>query len=161
MAPAPPDRCERGQLSPIEFRRGARRERGAGARGHGHRLLRLHADRPDRLRCPGLQRATRRHGLHPGSRGGAKVHGPANERFQLESALVLTTNLDWDPDHPDAGEDGLLQAWEIFESLRIDADLVTLSACKTALGEEVAGEGIVGLTRAFQYAGARCVLASL
>jgi CHAT domain-containing protein len=45
--------------------------------------------------------------------------------------------------------------------MRIDADLVTLSACETALGQELAGEGIVGLTRAFHYAGARTVLASL
>src|SRR5262249_39496459 len=58
-------------------------------------------------------------------------------------------------------ENGLLQAWEIFEQLRIDADLVSLSACKTALGQELAGEGLVGLTRAFQYAGAHSVLASL
>ena len=58
-------------------------------------------------------------------------------------------------------ENGLLQAWEIFEQLRIDADLVTLSACETALGNDVAGEGLVGLTRAFHYAGARTVLASL
>jgi len=58
-------------------------------------------------------------------------------------------------------ENGLLQAWEIVEQVRLDANLVVLSACETALGKEVAGEGILGLTRAFQYAGARSVLASL
>jgi CHAT domain-containing protein len=58
-------------------------------------------------------------------------------------------------------DNGLLQAWEIFEQIRINADLVTLSACKTGLGQEFNGEGLLGLTRAFQYAGARAVLASL
>ena len=38
---------------------------------------------------------------------------------------------------------------------------MTLSACETALGAELAGEGLIGLTRAFHYAGARSVLASL
>jgi len=85
------------------------------------------------------------------------THGLLNERFPLDSALVLTI-----PEHPAEGQDnGLLQAWEIFEKLRIDADLVTLSACETGLGKEIGGEGLVGLTRAFQYAGARSVLASL
>ena len=37
-------------------------------------------------------------------------------------------------------ENGLLQAWEIFEQLRIDADMVTLSACETALGDDVAAK---------------------
>ncbi len=84
-------------------------------------------------------------------------HGLFNERFPLDSALALTI-----PPHPAEGQDnGLLQAWEILESLRLDADLVTLSACDTALGKESGGEGLVGLTRAFQYAGARSVLASL
>lgn len=84
-------------------------------------------------------------------------HGLLDPRFPLESALVLSI-----PEGAGEGrENGLLQAWEIFEQLRLDADLVTLSACDTALGRELAGEGIVGLTRAFQYAGARSVLASL
>jgi CHAT domain-containing protein/tetratricopeptide (TPR) repeat protein len=85
------------------------------------------------------------------------VHGLLDEHFPLNSALALSI-----PEKPDAGQDnGLLQAWEIFENMRIDADLVTLSACETALGKEMGGEGLVGLTRAFQYAGARSVLASL
>jgi CHAT domain-containing protein/Tfp pilus assembly protein PilF len=84
-------------------------------------------------------------------------HGLLDERFPLNSALALTL-----PEHPVEGqENGLLQAWEIFESLHLDADLVTLSACDTALGKEMGGEGLVGLTRAFEYAGARSVLASL
>jgi CHAT domain-containing protein len=84
-------------------------------------------------------------------------HGLLNERFPLDSALALSI-----PEHPAEGQDnGLLQAWEIFEGVRLDADLVTLSACDTALGQEMSGEGLIGLTRAFQYAGARSVLASL
>jgi CHAT domain-containing protein/tetratricopeptide (TPR) repeat protein len=84
-------------------------------------------------------------------------HGLLDERFPLNSALVLTL-----PEKQAEGQDnGLLQAWEIFENVRLDADLVTLSACDTALGREMGGEGLVGLTRAFQYAGGRSVLASL
>jgi CHAT domain-containing protein len=85
------------------------------------------------------------------------THGFVDEDFPLESGLALAT-----PQPGDEGRDnGLLQAWEVFESVRIDADLVTLSACRTALGKEVRGEGLVGLTWAFEYAGARSVLASL
>jgi CHAT domain-containing protein/Flp pilus assembly protein TadD len=84
-------------------------------------------------------------------------HALVNERHPLESALVLSL-----PDHPqEGGDNGLLQAWEIFEQMHLDADLVTLSACDSALGKELAGEGLLGLTRAFQYAGAHSILASL
>jgi CHAT domain-containing protein/Tfp pilus assembly protein PilF len=84
-------------------------------------------------------------------------HGLLDERFPLNSALALTI-----PEKPAEGQaNGLLQAWEIFEQMRLGADLVTLSACETGLGAEMGGEGLVGLTRAFHYAGARAVLASL
>jgi CHAT domain-containing protein/Tfp pilus assembly protein PilF len=84
-------------------------------------------------------------------------HGLLDEDFPLTSALALSLRLE-----PGAGQDnGLFQAWEIFEGMRLHADLVTLSACETALGREVGGEGLIGLSRAFQYAGARTVLASL
>jgi len=84
-------------------------------------------------------------------------HAIVNERFPLDSALVLSL-----PEHGVEGRDnGLLEAWEIFEHVRLDADLVTLSACESGLGKEAGGEGLLGLTRAFQYAGARSILASL
>jgi CHAT domain-containing protein/Tfp pilus assembly protein PilF len=59
-----------------------------------------------------------------------------------------------------ASEDGALQAWEIMSQLKLRAGLVVLAACDTGRGENVRGEGIVGLTRALQYAGARSILAS-
>ena len=85
------------------------------------------------------------------------THAFVDERFPLNSALALTI-----PEKPAEGqENGLLQAWEIFEQLRLDADMVVLSACQTGLGKEVGGEGLIGLTRALQYAGARSIVASL
>lgn len=59
--------------------------------------------------------------------------------------------------HP---QDGFLRLADIY-NLQLNADLVVLSACQTALGKEVRGEGLVGLTRGFMYAGASRVLASL
>lgn len=56
--------------------------------------------------------------------------------------------------------DGFLHAYEVY-GLHLNADLVVLSACRTALGAEVRGEGFMGLTRGFMYAGAPRVLVSL
>ena len=63
-------------------------------------------------------------------------------------------------DEKGASQDGFLRMHEIY-NLRLPADLVVLSACQTALGREIRGEGLVGLTRGFMYAGARAVVASL
>jgi CHAT domain-containing protein/tetratricopeptide (TPR) repeat protein len=57
-------------------------------------------------------------------------------------------------------QDGFLRLHDIY-NMRLAADLVVLSACRTALGRDVRGEGLVGLTRGFMYAGAQRVVASL
>lgn len=57
-------------------------------------------------------------------------------------------------------ENGFLQLHDIY-NLRLSAELVTLSACSTGLGKEVSGEGLVGLTQGFMYAGTKRVLTSL
>lgn len=70
----------------------------------------------------------------------------------LESAILLS---------PSGGDDGLLKAREILDGPTLGAELVVLSACQTALGDEQPGEGLQGLARAFQIAGASSVVASL
>ena len=57
-------------------------------------------------------------------------------------------------------QDGFIRLHELY-NLTLPADLVVLSACETALGREIRGEGIVGLTRGLMYAGAARVVASL
>ena len=84
------------------------------------------------------------------------THGLLDARSPLDSALVLAP-----PAAGQTGDDGLLQAWEVRDRLRLDADLVALSACESGLGREATAEGLIGLARAFQHAGARSVLASL
>lgn len=56
--------------------------------------------------------------------------------------------------------DGLLRTYEIY-NLPLESDLVVLSACRTALGRQMRGEGVIGLTRAFLHAGASSVVTSL
>ncbi|HEX7330067.1 MAG TPA: CHAT domain-containing tetratricopeptide repeat protein [Pyrinomonadaceae bacterium] len=57
-------------------------------------------------------------------------------------------------------ENGILRLGDVY-NLNLPVELVSLSACETGLGKRVKGEGLVGLTRGFMYAGARRVLASL
>jgi CHAT domain-containing protein len=81
------------------------------------------------------------------------THGYINEDEPDLSGLVLTKS-------ESSSDDGILQSTEIFD-LNLRTGLVVLSACQTGLGKLVRGEGIVGLSRAFMYAGAPSVLVSL
>ena len=90
------------------------------------------------------------------------THGFFDAQSPLNSGLLLRAAPDLSGTQlAQAQGDGYLQAWEIFDHWRIDADTVTLSACESGLGGAISGEGLIGLTRAFQFAGARSVMASL
>ena len=80
-------------------------------------------------------------------------HGFIDETVPGRSGILLSRD-------PSSGEDGILQTGEIMH-LKLNADLVTLSACSTGLGKLVNGEGILGVTRAFFYSGAHNLTVSL
>ena len=81
------------------------------------------------------------------------THAVASDGQPFYSTMILA---------PDAapGHDGFLQAFEVLRT-PLQADLVVLSGCETALGAEDTGQGLVGLVAAFQQAGAKSVLATL
>ena len=81
------------------------------------------------------------------------THSVVDDRNPGRSGIVLSMVNNGD-------EDGILRMNEIF-NLEMRADLVVLSACQTGVGALIRGEGIVGLTRAFLYAGAQRVTVSL
>jgi CHAT domain-containing protein/Tfp pilus assembly protein PilF len=79
-------------------------------------------------------------------------HGQFNEKQPLQSGLLLAK---------DKENDGFLQVHEIFSLDLKNANLVTLSACETALSKIQGGDDLVGLSRGFIYAGTPSLLASL
>jgi CHAT domain-containing protein len=81
------------------------------------------------------------------------THGIVDEDHPGRSRLLLAPE-------PGSGEDGVLRLGEAFD-LHLNADLVVLSACDTGRGRIAGGEGIIGFTRAFLYAGAQSLLVSL
>src|SRR5262245_3230539 len=83
------------------------------------------------------------------------THGFLNSQHPELSGIVLSL-----VDERGQSQDGFLRLHDIY-NLKLDADLVALSACQTALGNDVKGEGLIGLTRGFMYAGAPRVIASL
>ena len=83
------------------------------------------------------------------------THGVVNNDHPELSGIVLSLF-----DKQGSPQDGFLRLNDLF-NLQINADLVVLSACKTALGTEVRGEGLIGLARGFMYAGAPRVVVSL
>ena len=83
------------------------------------------------------------------------THGLLNSRQPELSGLALSlVNEKGEP------QDGVLSLQDIY-NLKLPADLVVLSACSTGLGSTVKGEGLIGLTRGFMYAGSPRVVASL
>lgn len=83
------------------------------------------------------------------------THGLLNSRHPELSGVVLSL-----VDEQGRSQDGFLRSHEIY-NLKLNADLVVLSACRTALGKEIKSEGLMGLTRGFMYAGASAVVATL
>jgi CHAT domain-containing protein/uncharacterized protein HemY len=83
------------------------------------------------------------------------THGIINNEHPELSGIVLSLF-----DSEGHSQDGFLRLHDI-NNLHLPADLVVLSACSTGLGKEVRGEGLIGLTRGFIYAGASGVIASL
>ena len=80
------------------------------------------------------------------------AHGQLNAKSSLFSRLILAS---------DAEDDGALEVHEVYGLDLTHADMVTLSACQTQLGSQSNGDDVVGLSRAFIYAGAPTVVASL
>jgi CHAT domain-containing protein len=83
------------------------------------------------------------------------THGLLNTVHPELSGVVLSLF-----DEKGADTNGFLRLNDIF-NLNLPAELVVLSACQTGLGKDVKGEGLVGLTRGFIYAGAKRVTVSL
>jgi CHAT domain-containing protein len=83
------------------------------------------------------------------------THGILNAKNPELSGIVLSmVNEQGEP------EDGFLDLRDIY-NLNLPVDLVVLSACRTGIGKRVRGEGLIGLTRGFMYAGSPRVVASL
>jgi CHAT domain-containing protein/predicted negative regulator of RcsB-dependent stress response len=83
------------------------------------------------------------------------THGLLNRTHPELSGVVLSL-----VDRHGKPQDGFLQLHDVY-NLDLPAELVVLSACRTGLGKAVWGEGLVGLSRGFMYAGAKRVVASL
>ena len=83
------------------------------------------------------------------------THGLLDSERPGLSSLVLSM-----VDAQGKAQDGFLRANDIY-NLKLPAELVVLSACQTGLGKDVKGEGLVGLTRGFMYAGAARMVVSL
>jgi len=83
------------------------------------------------------------------------THGIINSEHPELSGVVLSL-VDQNGDT----QSGFLRLSDVYK-LKLDSDLIVLSACRSALGKQISGEGFVGLTRGFMSGGARNVVASL
>lgn len=109
--------------------------------------------------------------------GAAATEEAVRERLPAAEMVHFATHFYLDPERPMSSglllaapsgaqtesateRDGVLQAWELFSQFHLHADLVVLSACESGRGASSRGSGLVGVTSALQYAGARSVIAS-
>jgi CHAT domain-containing protein len=103
--------------------------------------------------------ASRRNAMSPALANYRIVHFAThgildNQNPELSGLVLSLVNGNGQP------QDGFLKLQDIY-NMRLPVDLVVLSGCETGLGEQVNGEGLIGLTRGFMYAGATRVIASL
>jgi CHAT domain-containing protein len=83
------------------------------------------------------------------------THGLLNNEHPELSGIVLSL-----VDQQGKPQNGFFRLYDVY-NMNLSAKLVVLSACQTALGKQVRGEGLMGLTRGFMYAGSARVMASL
>jgi CHAT domain-containing protein len=141
-----------------------------GARGEGHHLSRLAFSRQEAESIFAVTPAEQ--GLQALDFDASRATATSAELSQYRMIHFATHGL-LDSEHPELSGlvlslvdkrgrsvNGFLDLEDVY-NLNLSADRVTLSACETGLGKEVKGEGLVGMTRGFMYAGARQVVASL
>jgi CHAT domain-containing protein len=83
------------------------------------------------------------------------THGVVNDRQPEQSGIMLSL-----VDEEGNAQNGFLRLSDVYK-LKLNSDLIVLSACRSALGKQISGEGFVGLTRGFISSGAQNVIASL
>jgi CHAT domain-containing protein len=97
--------------------------------------------------------------LHFATHGVIRADDPLESFLALDTGRTATGRVAQRSGWSDTVDDGRLTAREIYD-IQLNADLVVLSACRTGLGA-VSGDGVIGLARAFLYAGTPSVVATL
>lgn len=146
----------RGWTTPPDHQRGVALTRLLFSRREAAAIQRYAPSRP--LSLVGLE-ATRDRALSPDLADYGIVHFAAHGLVQAEVPNLSGVALSL-VDRQGRPQNGFLMLPDVYD-LSLNADLVVLSACQTALGNEIRGEGLVGLPRGFMYAGASRVISSL
>jgi tetratricopeptide (TPR) repeat protein/CHAT domain-containing protein len=150
-----PVRCYRGKEALEEVFKSVHSPRVLHVATHGFFL-------PDQRIPPEDREVPMRMGLEFGAaRGLARLRGVENPLLRSGIVLAGANALGEESDKVAGGDDGWVTAEEIAMMDLRGTELVVLSACETGLGDVIYSEGVYGLRRAFQYAGARTLLTSL
>jgi len=147
-----------GRIASLESLRSGRADLGRlpDTANEADRITRL-VPKGDFLKKVGFD-ASREAALDPELSNYRIIHFATHARFD-ENEPGLSGLIFSQFDAEGRARDGFVRLHDIYD-LRLPADLVVLSACDTALGEDIEGEGIVGIVRGFMYAGSKRVVAS-